>query len=174
MALLCAPLLVVVPAAGDKARKPPAVPRVTVQQIGAAFRDNDALVDEYLADKTVEIVGTVSAIFRVKAPAKGDKAGTRYVLEVLGPAKLDVEPRVQCYFEAKSRKQLATLGSGQKVVVRGRCKGMKQLAEKEQSPEAEPSLPPTRPTYGVVLVDCELVPYTPPPQAEKRDDKKPQ
>jgi tRNA_anti-like len=169
--LLTVPLWAAVPAA-DKTRKARDLAQVTVQGIVAAFKYNDARVDEYLADKTVEVLGTVQGVFRAKASAKGEKTGTRYVLELLGAQKLDVEPRVQCYFEEKSRKALAALEPGQQVVVRGKCKGMKPLAEKEQGPEAEPSLPPTRPAYGVVLVDCELVRQQPPPKAEKSLEKK--
>jgi hypothetical protein len=116
----------------------------------------------------------VDGIFRTKTSSKEGKAHTRYVLELLGLQKFVVEPRLQCYFEEKYRKQLARLAPGQTVLVRGICKGIKPLAEKERTPDAEPTLPPPRPAYGVVLVDCELVPYQPPPKTEKTPEKKSQ
>jgi tRNA_anti-like len=171
--LLAAPPLARLPAAADEAKKPSPYTPITVQAIAAAYRYNDARVDEYLADKVIEVMGTVNGVFRIRPSAKGDKTGTRYVLELLGVQKLDVEPRLQCYFEEKARKQLAQLEPGQPVTVRGKCTGMRPLAEKAQGPEAEPSLPPARPAYGVVLVDCELVPRPPAPKTEKAEEKKP-
>jgi hypothetical protein len=171
--LLAAPPLALLPAGANEAKEPSPSAAITVQAIAAAYRYNDARVDEYLADKVIEVMGTVNGVFRTKPSAKEDKTGTRYVLELSGVQKLDVETRLQCVFDEKARKQLALLEPGQPVTVRGKCIGMRPLAEKAQGPEAEPSLPPARPAYGVVLVDCELVPRPPAAKTEKKEEKKP-
>jgi hypothetical protein len=171
--VLAVPPLAWVTASADEPRKPPAFTQVTVPGIVAAYRYNDARVDEYLADKTIDVTGTVNDVFRMKTSSKEDKTGMRYVLELSAVPNTDL-PRLQCFFEETARKALAQLEPGQPVKVRGKCQGMQPLAVKAPGPDAEPSLPPPRPVSGIVLTDCELVPLPPAPKTGKTTEKKQQ
>ncbi|QDU25701.1 hypothetical protein ETAA8_07710 [Anatilimnocola aggregata] len=99
----------------------------TLDQIAAGAR-NDAFVDEFLKDQTLQLFGTVKLIERLDTDAKKDgekkESGYRVIFERLGHEDRAVDVTAGLYFPASARKDLATLEPGRsKVTIEGTCFG---------------------------------------------------
>jgi len=107
-------------AENDRAEKQDELPPFTLDQIAAGAK-NDAFVDEYLKDQTLQIFGTVKAIERLIGDGKKEP-GYRVIFERLGHEERALDVMVGLYFDAKSRKELALLEPGNtKVTIQGVC-----------------------------------------------------
>jgi hypothetical protein len=77
-----------------------------------AYKANEIAADEQYEGKIVEVTGFINTIGK-------DILDTPYVTFEVG----DVLGNVQCMFNKKDESQLSKLRKGQKITVRGRCKG---------------------------------------------------
>jgi tRNA_anti-like len=94
----------------------------------AQYAANEVASDGLYAGRLVEVTGMVSRVGR-------DNTGTAYV--ALRGGRPSETSCVQCFFDRRQERELAPLGPGQEVVIRGRCDGK---------------------SGNVLVRDCEFVP----------------
>ncbi|WP_425615769.1 hypothetical protein NA78x_005700 [Anatilimnocola sp. NA78] len=113
-------LIAVLLGAENDPAKQEALEPFTLEQIAAGAK-NDAFVDEYLKDQTLQIFGTVKLIERMPSEDKKEP-GYRVIFERTGHEERALDVMVGLYFDAKARKDLALIQPGvSKVTVQGRC-----------------------------------------------------
>lgn len=111
----------------DQLRLDASVLKVPIRTLLSEYKDNELRGDAKFKGKLVQVAG-------VAGDVKKDVLGSAFVIVGAGP-DLAI-PQVQCFFDDKHEKRIATISKGDPITVRGRVDGL---------------------MMNVLVKDCELV-----------------